>query len=100
MTGHDWFSFAQWAVGAVIAALAWIFGTGRMIERISNRMDQAGELLSDLTGKVQAMPTQDAMTAVWREMNRIETEQREDQRKMASMSERVSFLEGQRGNGK
>ena len=62
---------------------------------VNGRMDQAGELLSDLTGKIQSMPTQDAMTAVWREMTRLQEEQRDSIRQRAQLAERIASLEGE-----
>lgn len=141
MSPHDWLSSGQWALAAAVAALLWIFSTGRVLgslqtkfegrvdavdksleavnrhlehsdkrvgaleERqedadqtvalINSRMNQAGELLSDLTGKVQAMPTQEAMTAIWRELTRLQEELRDSVKHRANLAERIASIEGE-----
>lgn len=74
------------------AAIASAVSEARLV---NGRMDQAGELLSDLTGKIQAMPTQEAVTALWREMTRLQEEQRDGIRSRAHLAERIASLEGE-----
>ena len=69
--------------------------TDQAVVLVNGRMDQAGDLMSDLTGKIQAMPTQEAMTAVWRELSRLQEELRDSVRHRANLAERIASIEGE-----
>jgi predicted nucleic acid-binding Zn-ribbon protein len=81
--------------GRVVAMEGRQTKTDQAVALVSGRMDQAGDLMSDLASKVQAMPTQEAMTAVWRELSRLQEELRDSAKHRANLAERIASIEGE-----
>ena len=70
-----------------------------LIGKLERRLEDANERTSKLSSFVQALPTNQDVSAVWKELTRVRESVENAQRMMGTLGERIARIEGaRRGN--